>query len=199
MPAGVAREEQTDTTRERKNMMTQKEQGSPMRDFLERIAAAQDEHGHGNLSVHRHVLRHGRSFVSQNLTTEEQEYIDRCGWREHEIRQCYHNAQMTALTMPGQKGMNLLYAEGFVGLGMEYGVAHAWLSLNGKVVDTTLRTQKGNDQTRVMGVIPEGWEYLGVELDPHECMHSMEHGRMGPLLDDWQCGWRLVRAGQPAS
>ena len=178
--------------------MTRTEKGSPLRDFLARIASVQEEHGHGSLSVHAHVLRHGRSFVSQNLTPEEQEYIDRCGWREHEIRQCYHNAQMTALTMPGQEGMNLLYAEGFVGLGMEYGVEHAWLSLNGKVVDTTLRTQKENDQARVMGVIPEGWEYLGVELDPHECMHSMEHGRMGPLLDDWQCGWRLVRAGQPA-
>ena len=120
MPAGVAREEQTDTTRERKNMMTQKEQGSPMRDFLERIAAAQDEHGHGNLSVHRHVLRHGRSFVSQNLTTEEQEYIDRCGWREHEIRQCYHNAQMTALTMPGTEGNESPVCRGLRGPG--YGV-----------------------------------------------------------------------------
>ena len=170
--------------------------GSPLRDFLREITNAQEQHGHGGMSVHGYVLREGRPFDSQPLTREEQRYIDRCGWPAHQLKQCYHNAQMTALTMPREDGMELLYAEGFVGLGTRYGLAHAWLSLNRKVVDTTLRTNLKNGRARVMGEIPAGWEYWGVELDPQECMHSLdEHGRMGPLLDDWQCHWRLIKPG----
>ena len=105
---------------------------------------------------------------------------------------------MTALTMPLEEGIRLRYAEGFVSLGGKYAVNHAWLSLNGKVVDTTLRVNPDDDAERVMGGIPEGWEYWGVEMDPRECLHSLEHGSMGPILDDWQCGWPMINGGTPA-
>ena len=166
---------------------------SRLRDFLEEASRIREASGHGNLSVHRHVLHHGRLFSSQALTPQEQQYIDVCDWRAHPRKQCYHNAQLTALTMPPQEGMELRYAEGYVSLGWEYGVDHAWMSLNGKVVDTTLRVE--HEDERVMGLIPDGWEYWGVELDPRECLHSLEHGRAGPLLDDWKCHWRLITAG----
>ena len=43
-----------------------------------------------------------------------------------------------------------------------------------------------------------GWEYYGVELDPEECPHSLDHGTAIPLTDDWQCGWPLL-ASQKSS
>ena len=173
---------------------------TPLREFMRRIAGEQEKQGHGDLSVHGYVLRNGRSFRSEPLTPEEQRHIDRCGWQAHRAKQCYHNAQTTALAMPSQDGMTLRYAEGFVGLGMSCGINHAWLSLNGKVVDTTIRIDRTagrrrvNSRNRPMGLIPEGWEYYGVELDPMECLHSMDHHMdgIGPLIDDWRCGWPLL-------
>ena len=173
---------------------------TPLVEFLRNMESTMEEHGHGHLSVHGYVLRHGRTFKSQPLTVEEREYIDLCGWPEHQMRQCWQNAQTAALTMPPGDGMTLLYVEGFVGTGLGIGINHAWLSLNGKVVDTTIRIdhrKRGTAKNRPLGEFPEGWEYYGVELDPSECMHSQEHrDGMGPLIDDWLCGWPLLARDQ---
>ena len=101
---------------------------------------ALEERGQEHISVAGYVLREGRPFGSSPLTQEEKEYIDICNWREHRKRDCYYNAQMTAMSMPPRAGIRLLYAEGFVNTGNGVPIHHAWLSLNGKVVDTTLRT-----------------------------------------------------------
>ena len=90
--------------------------------------------------------------------------------------------------------MTFLYAEGFLGMRGQYGIHHAWLSLNGKVVDTTLRISRepGEDDRRPMGIIPQDLEYYGVELNPSECLHSIKHRTAEPLIDDWKCGWPLI-------
>lgn len=168
--------------------MNQKE--SPLTRYLQGELQQLKDRGLEEKSVHGYVLRHGKLFTSQGLTPEEIGYIDRSGWQKHEPRECYHNAQSTALKMPVQEGMDLMYVEGFVSKGSGYAVYHAWLSLNGKLVDTTLRTEDG--ECRVMGIIPEGSEYYGVELETLECLHSFQHGGMGPIIDDWQCGWPLL-------
>ena len=164
---------------------------SPMTRFLQRIAEVSPAP-----NVHQYILRKGRLFHSQPLTQDEQRYIDRCDWKRHQAKQCWKNAQLTALTMPAQEGMTLLYAEGFVSLGWEHGMEHAWLSLNGKVVDTTIRPKgtrnPGKEDPRIMGVIPKKWEYYGVEFRPESCGHILEHDLMGPLIDDWQCRWPLL-------
>ena len=46
---------------------------------------------------------------------------------------------------------------------------------------------------RVMGTTPHGWEYYGVEFLPEECAHILDHTRMGPLIDDHQCRWPLLK------
>ena len=174
------------------------EQGTPLQEYLRTIAADFEERGWADRSVHDYVLRRGRAFRSEPLTREEQKYIDLCGWQKHPIKQCYRNAQMAALTMPLQEGMSLLYVEGFVDTGMGIGINHAWLSLNGKLVDTTIRAdrkkngRKKNGRGRAIGLIPEGWEYYGVEMDPQKCLHSLEHDGIGPLIDDWACGWPML-------
>ena len=61
---------------------------SRLRDFLEEASRIREASGHGNLSVHRHVLHHGRLFSSQALTPQEQQYIDVCDWRAHPRKQC---------------------------------------------------------------------------------------------------------------
>ena len=168
---------------------------SPLTRYIKDVLSAQKSLNMEDKSVHGYVLRRGRLFTSQTLTPEEQEYIDRCGWRSHQTKQCYYNAQLTALTMPEQEGMTLLYAEGFLGMrGTLYGIHHAWLSLNGKVVDTTVRIslEPGEDDRRPMGVIPQDLEYYGVELNPSECLHSIEHRAAEPLIDDWKCDWPLI-------
>ena len=168
---------------------------SPLTGYIKDVLRAQKSLNLEDKSVHGYVLRRGRLFTSQTLTPEEQEYIDRCGWRSHQTKQCYYNAQLTALTMPEQEGMTLLYAEGFLGRrGILYGIHHAWLSLNGKVVDTTVRIslEPGEDDRRPMGVIPQDLEYYGVELNPSECLHSIEHRAAEPLIDDWKCDWPLI-------
>ena len=146
------------------------------------------------LSVHGYVLRHGKRFISQYLTPREEKYVNLHSWQRHRKKQCYRNAQSTALAMPQTERMKLRYAEGFFGIQtgseMEIGIHHAWLSLNGKLVDTTLRTQPGN--LPIMGIIPENWEYYGVELDPLECLHSLDHRAWTPLIDDWECGWPML-------
>ncbi len=184
---------------------------SQLTSYLRMMTKVQEDHGQGHLSVSGYVLRNGRMFESCPLTPEEQRYIDRSEWRKHRIKECYHNAQMTAITMPPQEEMTLLYAEGFISLGMEYGINHAWLSLNGKIVDTTMRIRLGSqilnqlgnrpgtrpedrhDLDRPIGIIPDGWEYYGVEFDHRECAHSLEHGRMTPLIDDWECGFPMQK------
>ena len=171
---------------------------SPLTRYIKDILSAQKDMNLEDRSVHGYVLHRGRLFTSQTLTPEEQEYIDRCSWRSHEVKQCYYNAQLTALTMPEQEVMTLLYAEGFLGMRSKYGINHAWLSLNGKVVDTTLRISRrisrepGEDDRRPMGIIPQDLEYYGVELHPSECLHSIKHRAAEPLIDDWKCGWPLI-------
>ena len=171
---------------------------SPLERFMRRIAESLEERDHGDLSVHGFVMRRGRRFESQPITPEEWEHLKLVDWRRHQQRQCWRNAQVTALTMPSQEGMTLRYAEGFLRTTQhDFGVAHAWISLNGKVVDTTVRTDfEDKDSPRVMGTIPEGWEYWGVELEPRECTHYLEqHTEIGSLLDDWQCGWPILTRG----
>ena len=168
---------------------------SPLGAFMQRIAESLEEQGHGDLSVHGFVLRRGRRFESQPLTPEEKEYLELADWRRHQQRECWRNAQVTALVMPSREGMTLRYTEGFLRTTRHaFGIAHAWISLNGKVVDTTVRTDLDDpDSPRVMGEIPPDWEYWGVELDPRECTHCIEeHTEMGSLLDDWQCGWPIL-------
>ena len=166
---------------------------TPLRDHIAQIATHERNSGKPYSGIYDYVLRKGRAFNSQPLTPEEQDYLDLSAWRNHKKKQCYQNAQRTALTLPPRAGMTLLYVEGFTDHGFGIGIYHAWLSLNEKVVDTTVRTTPGNSP--VMGLIPGGWEYYGVELSPIECFHSQEHNQWTPIIDDWECRWPLLARG----
>ena len=179
---------------------TQPRPHSPLAHYLQQIYEIQQHSSRPELSVHGYVLRRGRLFNSSPLTPDEQAYIDQTRWHEHKIKQCYRNAQFAVLTLPSQQDMTLLYVEGFINIGYDYGIHHAWLSLNAKVVDTTVRTnpdEPGRDRDRPMGTFPDGWEYYGVEFDPVQYL-SMTRGRnITPLLDDWENRWPLIAQDPP--
>ena len=72
---------------------------------------------------------------------------------------------------------------------------HAWLSLNGRVVDTTV-CPDNEKRRRVFDTIPEGWEYYGVPLFPEVCQHVRKRRRRHiSLIDDRECRWPLLQDG----
>ena len=134
-----------------------------------------------------YVYKNGRYFESQPLTKSEQEYVKRISRGEYPIKQCYRNSQIVALTaVPSD--ITLQYVEGYVDAGIGIPLEHAWLSVNGKVVDLTLRV-KNESYKRVHGIIPENFEYYGVEMHTDEAKHCLKHGKYISIIDDWECGW----------
>ena len=165
-----------------------------LRNYLERITEVIGIHAGlpGPGGVQGYVLRNGREFESQELTPAEQKYLDTLGWRRHPPRACWPNAQRACLTAVPVPGMKLLYTEGYVWLDMKVPIAHAWLSLNGKMADTTIR-HPHNSNGRMLGLIAPGWEYYGVEMDPNLCLHQAEHTEIGPMIDDYLCRWPMLK------
>ena len=142
-------------------------------------------------TVWHYILENGYAIESAALTSEEMEWTDRLLWRSHRPRQCYRNAQVSALTVPAPDGMALRYVEGYVmPADLPIPIEHAWLSIGGKIIDTTLRDDNGQP---VFGLIPEGWEYYGVPLDLGFCQHVIYHERHISLIDDHSCHWPLLQ------
>ena len=142
-------------------------------------------------TVESFVLANGRIFTSQELDEVELQQTKELPWRKHKQKDCFRNAQRTALMECDWAAFK--YVEGYVSPNIPFPVLHAWLSLNGKVIDTTLRTNPEDDRERVYGTIPENWEYFGVEMPVREIFHVYEHHRTHiSLLDDFLCHWPLI-------
>ena len=135
------------------------------------------------------ILEHGKKYESQELTEDEMELLknvlqtqDR--WK---MKQCFYNAQCIA----SSSNDSIKYCEGYadsLGLPME----HAWNTINGKVIDMTWKMN--NDNKPVLGVIPDGWEYIGVEL-PVSLVYDLHDktGHASPLIADWENGFPLLK------
>lgn len=164
-----------------------------LREHLKRLSGLVAEH-HSQPTVYGHVHQHGREFTSEPLSREETRYIDTITWREHPPKLCSHNAQMAALTLPPQPGMVLKYTEGYILRNVPVPILHAWISLNGKLVDTTVRIGGESPLQRPMGATPNGWEYIGIEMDPKSCLHSLSHGQAISPLDGHLCRWPMLKA-----
>ena len=146
--------------------------------------------------VEEYVLREGHLFDSTEMTELEMEWIDTCYWTRHKKRECFSNAQMLALAawrIPVE--IELKYVEGYVLPNIVMPVYHAWLSINGKIMDTTLSPPgKVRKRNRIFGNIPDSWEYYGVEMNPEKCKHIFNHNTHIALIDDWECHWPMLRA-----
>ena len=152
-----------------------------------------DEFTKGRINPTSYIYKNGRYFESQKLTDVEQKYVKQISRGNYPIKQCYRNSQIVALTTR-PTDITLQYVEGFVDAGLGLPISHAWLSVNGKVVDLTLRI-KNESYKRVHGVIPDNYEYYGVEMNTDECKHCIKHGQHISLIDDWECGWPKLMGG----
>jgi len=104
-----------------------------------------------------------------------------------EKNHCYGNSQR-ALLLGDTLGLE--YAEGYAVFKDAPGfpVRHAWLLLNGKVVDVT---SGGN-----------GHDYFGITIPRKTVMQFvLENRGYGPLTDDWHLGWKYTHLllGWPAA
>ena len=188
-------------TREQYAHLFENESPSPLdrralEQYIAAIAESQAETGREIEGVHAHIHRTGRRFASQPLTQPEIDLLETVDWRNHVIRRCYANAQETAKALPDTGAVAVRYAEGYV---MVHGVPleHAWITLNGKVVDTTVRTDQ-TDSNRILGTFPANLDYFGVEMTLDEWVHEAEHSP-GPVIDDWICGWPKLARTPPVT
>jgi GNAT superfamily N-acetyltransferase len=154
------------------------------------------------------LVQHGRFYRSAPLTDAEAAYIAELVRGEtFEVKLCYSNSQSLIVNAPPRPGMDLRYHEGVVPVVLAGAavlpIRHAWLTLNGKVLDVTLR-DKGLPplptalqtalKDRVAGAFPDTRAYFGVEL-PLELVEArmLERSEWHTLLDDYERGFPLLR------
>lgn len=103
------------------------------------------------------VLDRGRAYRSEALTPAERKVVKAAAGRhKYRKKECFYNAHMLVMR---DMTRTLVYTEGWAFNGL-MPVYHGWVTINGKVVDLTW-DDKGSP---IMGALPEGWEYYGVEF-----------------------------------
>lgn len=160
------------------------------------------------LNMEQYVLDKGTQMTSSEPLTEDQYlYLKMItGTIECLPKQCFHNAQMMTLTDSYNETQRVKYHEGYVWTRF-MPILHAWITLDDKIVDVTLSTDPLSTQRffdgeppqedlldRVLGVIPEGWEYIGVPMESEYVVGIMlENMESRSLIDNWQDGWPLLK------
>ena len=164
--------------------------------------------GRGDLMTQeRYVLDKGTQMAStEPLTDEQYAYLRMItGAIECLPKQCFYNAQMMTLTDSYHETQRVKYHECYVFTGI-MPILHAWITLDGKIVDVTLSTDPESTQRffdgeppredlmdRVLGVIPDEWEYIGVPMEGEYVVSFMlEKMESRSLIDNWQDGWPLL-------
>ena len=155
-------------------------------DYLEMLRKNQNMKGMAYGGPADFILQHGQQYKSAKLTDEELDMLRNVLSRQcsYKVKQCFYNAQSIGLT--GIIG----YCEGYadsLGLPME----HAWNTINGKVIDMTWRF--GNGGKPVLGIIPAGWAYYGVELPDAIVRKQWSKGESQPLITNWEDGFPLLK------
>jgi hypothetical protein len=121
-------------------------------------------------SLYEVLLRHGREMTIERLTMTEARHIaklsrSRGGVNSFKRRECYMNAQKLRLEEYWNGGRRVQYWEGYVAWeGGPLPIGHAWVTINGKVVDVTLRAV---DKTKQHS-------YFGIAVPPKLLMDHMQ-------------------------
>lgn len=149
-----------------------------------------------------YVLRHGSGYASQPLTATEDAQVRaviKATRSRFPIKQCYANSQRVVTSGATADGAGVVkYVEGYVMLSdVCIPILHGWLSVNGKVVDLTLRKRgeprvRGPLGDRVFGTF-QNRAYIGVEFPTRyvqDVLVSSEH--YTSLLDNWFDRWPLL-------
>ena len=162
-------------------------------------------------NIHDYIGKHGIFFRSNSLTLEEKDFLAQFKRYEFLMKQCYRNAQNVAIDLQSTKefgncpNMEVKYIEGLAHGSVGFPVDHAWVSLNGKVIDYTwgestfIKPKNGRSyirrKSRILGEFPEDWEYCGVEVDIDQMAKEIvKHKTHISVLDDYQCKWPILRS-----
>lgn len=116
-------------------------------EFLDYLFSAAERH-----KEVEYYLEHGEWQSTEPLDEEEEEMVGRALLNEVP-NQCYHNAQ-TSFTP------NLKYTEGYALTG-KHAIPHAWLTLDGKVVEITPTV----DADHYFGVVFDGVDVAEAMLE----------------------------------
>lgn len=133
---------------------------------------------------------HGNFFQSAPLTPEEEEEVRRAiaNPKDFKMKECFYNAQVIAQRGP------LQYVEGYCFPGL-LPVQHAWNAINGKVVDVTLKHQNGGSV--IAGLIPDGWEYFGVDFPVKEIWKVWREHEMSLPIISWETRYEYLTRNHP--
>lgn len=140
--------------------------------------------------------------VSDSLTQEQYEYLMRVArWSGTTFwsKQCFHNSQMLIINDFDDR---MEYYEGVAYTGV-IPVHHAWILLDGKLVDVTRSLREGAFQEfldgeepqedlrdRVLGTIPEGWYYYGSPFQREGIrQYIYDNEETHSVLDNWKAGY----------
>jgi len=149
------------------------------------------------MSYEDYVLDRG-SFETSRALSVEQTALVRAYSRttRPKVKECYYNAQSLALFDPSR----FVYREGWA-IGSTIPVMHAWCVLDGAcVIDLTWRQGKFGGRNyattarRIRGVLPAGWEYLGVSYSVPEIKEQLRVNRAWCCFhDNWRQGHPLLK------
>lgn len=153
-------------------------------------------------SIEEFFLAKGKDYASEPLTPEEivvvKTALDNYG-RSCQIKQCFFNSMMVGLT--GDTSEKLVYTEGYTTV-FGLPISHAWLTINDKVVDFTIREKKKDTsrtfmQNRNIGTFPEDREYYGVKFKRSFVRRFVAETKMaGSVVEDFTRDFPVLKDGR---
>jgi hypothetical protein len=145
------------------------------------------------------VLDRGSPLISTSFTSAERDHIlgviEGCPEKKFRLGQCFYNAQiLTAYDRTGK----LTYWEGWAMGVTGIPTLHGWVTLHGKTLDLTWRTEQIRHRwkygNRIWGRIPQGWAYYGVSFQTESLLARMNRIRAtGSFLDDMAHEFPLLK------
>jgi hypothetical protein len=134
-------------------------------------------------------LKHGKLYEPKELDSTEKQIIKkalkRIGFHPQK-KECFYNAQMLSLSDNTGK---IKYCEGFALKIIP--TNHAWIELNGKVIDVTWTDKEDNV---FLGTFPDDMAYLGFNMDKPSIREKQFRTSMAcSFLDDYMEDYKLLK------
>ena len=162
-----------------------------LRQMVEMMAASghKPNTGYAYATPYEYFVKHGKKYDSIPLDENELAIL-KFAIKGHKLmykpKECFYNAQRLA-----QDSAKCRYVEGYLFAGL-IPIEHGWNTINGKVVDFTMAHANGGKP--VLGEIPAGWEYFGVEF-PTKMVRGLwsRTGYSTPLVSNYGEDFPLLK------
>jgi len=151
-----------------------------------------------------YILDRGEPMVGEeSLTPAQLDYLLTVAPSGCEPKLCFRTALLLTLLADSDR---IVYVEGFA-LSRSLPVPHAWVLLDGKLVDLTwsVRDEATKDfldglpaqedlLDRILGVTPKGWKYFGVKFQRKMVREYFDEvDEVGSIIEDWERGFPLLK------